>query len=749
LELHSGQLPDCRAYELVTPAYKEGTYISGVLAISQDGSHLIASSLGAFSGTAGDGLGNGTSLLGATYEFSRTTEPAGWGALPVDPSRSRFESNGLFDASADLSTTLWELGRHLVTASGAPPEASNCPAKEGEEELQPRGVTDFYREEPHAEVPFTRVGPATPEPCAANGNKYVYIGGSADLSHILFSTIVGFRWPFDETAGASSTLYEYVGTGNTKPSLVGVADSGELISDCGTRLGSGTPNEANGSFGSMYNAISANGERIFFTAVGGDDQACGAAQPAVDELFVREETPSPEASREVHAIPISCREGLPSPCADANFEGASQNGAKVFFSSTHKLLAGANEDGAEGDSAVGVGLSPNETKGCARTEGAGGCNLYEDELSGSGPTLTQRLVLVSGGSPEPRVQGVARISEDGSHVYFVAKGALTGSNPEGMAPTAGEDNLYAFENDEQTTHEGFPNGRTSFVATLAPGDERADWRRSDERPVQVSQDGGLLVFVSQEDLTHEGVTHGVGQVFQYDAQTHSLVRASIGEEGYANDNRTPASEATITTGPSGYGYASHDSPTQANGVLAAGNGAVFFEDADALTLRALHDGVDTLGQPVPNVYEYRAGHVYLISDGRDESTLHGGPGVNLLGSDLSGENVFFETSDSLIGQDTDTQQDVYDARTNGGIPASLASPNCMGEGCREALGGTPALLIPGTTTQPAESSPPPVALPAKPKAKVKVTKKIKSKHRRAKRASRRTRTRALRRSARG
>ena len=750
LELHSGQLPDCRAYELVTPAYKEGAYVSAVLAISQDGSHLLGSSLGAFAGTAGDGLGSGTSLVGATYEFSRTTEPEGWSALPLDPPRSRFGSNGLFDASADLGITLWELGRRAITAPGASPETLLCPAKEGEEELHLESVTDFYREEPHARTPFTKVGPATPEPCVPNGGEYTYIGGSADLSHILFSTQSGFRWPNDETIGTGSTLYEYVGTNNTSPTLVGENESGSLVSDCGTRLGSSTPNEVKGSSGSMYNAISMTGERIFFTAVGEDDQACGVTEPAVDELFVREEAHSPEASSQVHVTAISCREGLPSPCADANFEGASQDGSKVFFTSTGKLLAGADDDSTVGDSAVGVGLPPNEEKGCVRTaEGSSGCNLYEDALSSLGSVLTQKLVLVSGGNSNPRVQGVARISEDGSHVYFVAKGVLTGPNTEGVAPVSGEDNLYGFERDGQTAEEGFPEGRTSFIATLSPSDEDADWRRADQRPVQVSQDGSLLVFTSVGDPKHEGVLTGIRQVFQYDSQTHALVRVSIGEDGYANDNRNPANNATITAWPSGYIYANNDSPTQTDGVLAPQDGAVFFESADALTPAALHNGMDTLGQPVPNVYEYRAGHVYLISDGHDESTLHGGPGVILLGSDRGGENVFFETSDSLIGPDTDTQQDIYDARADGGIPtlSTLSPLACEAEGCRGLLRPTPALSVPGTAIQSAESSPPPIAASTMAKAKRKIKakaikKKVKRKRKRARGAGHQIRARA-------
>jgi len=46
-------MPDCRAYEQVTPPYKEGAVLLEPGAISADGSQLIAGTLGAFSG-AGD-----------------------------------------------------------------------------------------------------------------------------------------------------------------------------------------------------------------------------------------------------------------------------------------------------------------------------------------------------------------------------------------------------------------------------------------------------------------------------------------------------------------------------------------------------------------------------------------------------------------------------------------------------------------------------------------------------------------------
>ncbi len=624
-ETHSGRLPDCRAYELVTPPYKEGAFVgqpSGMLGLSPDGEHLIGTSLGVFAGSEDGTLGGGSRLRGTAYELSRTS--AGWTTAALGPPESTYRSAGMYDASADLSATLWGLGRLT----------------------QPEGVSDLYVERPRGT--FTEVGPPTPEPDAVNANRYTYLGASADLSHVLFSTVPGFRWPFDGTLGTASTLYEYVGTGNVAPSLIGVsggAGSTELVSQCGTLLGSSVPG---GARGSMYNAVSADGARVFFTAVGRDDLECGGSQPPVDELLAREEvTPGEERT-----VPISeptlayCEESPVLPCADAHFEGASQDGSKVFFTSTQKLLPEASE---------------------------GTANLYEYDFQAP---AGENLALASAGAAPAEVQGVARISEDGSHVYFVARGVLSGRpNVLGDLPLAGGENLYIFERDS-----GASSGHTSFIATLSSEDE-ADWARPDERPVLASEEGRFLVFTSRADLTHEGVVPGVAQVFQYDALTESLVRASIGEPGFGDDGRTPAYGATLATQQADV----FDSPTSAVGTSAPADGAVFFESPTALTPQALNDQIDGLGEPVPNVYEYRAGNVSLISEGLDTSTVDGSPGVRLLGADPSGNNAFLTTVDPLVAQDTDTQQDIYDARAGGGFPAPKPAPSCVGEACQGPL----------------------------------------------------------------
>jgi hypothetical protein len=176
-----------------------------------------------------------------------------------------------------------------------------------------------------------------------------------------------------------------------------------------------------------------------------------------------------------------------------------------------------------------------------------------------------------------------------------------------------------------------------------------------------------------------------------------------------------------------------DSPTAVAGAQAPADGAVFFTSPDALTSHALADQPDSQAEQtnfesgglVPNIYEYDAGQVHLISDGHDTSTVNTEPGSELIGWDATGDDVFFITSDPLIPEDEDTQQDLYDARVEGGVPTPVAPSACGSEACRGALTLAPQLaLLGGTATQAAEAESPPATTPAgAPQVKAKAPKR--------------------------
>jgi hypothetical protein len=126
--------------------------------------------------------------------------------------------------------------------------------------------------------------------------------------------------------------------------------------------------------------------------------------------------------------------------------------------------------------------------------------------------------------------------------------------------------------------------------------------------------------------------------------------------------------------------------------MSANGEMVFFESPIALTPGALNDVTDGVierfGHPefAENIYEYRNGHVFLISDGRDvtgasyaRESSSGAP-MELVGVGESGADVIFSTFDPLVLQDGDTAKDYYDARIEGGFPAP-AHASCEGEAC--------------------------------------------------------------------
>ncbi len=671
-------LPDCRAYEMVSPVFKDGSKLSAAL-ISASGMGLLGSSNGVSIGGSQNGGGN----QGVFYQLSRSGPE--WAALAITPPASLFPTQEFLAASPNLGQTLWLL---------------RTPA-------QSFFTEDLYVREGDGSLGM--VGPLIP-PAAAAGDpagefgqfafrgRVDYADASADLSHVLFKIKAGGPlWPGDTTDTEKDTwsLYEYTDVNQHAPELVGVDAEGRLLSDCETSLGSQGGRD-------IYNAMSTGGATVFFTAVGhsAGTGICptSAEAPEVSELYARldrvESVPISEPSaQECAACETPASEALGR--RPAEFTGASEDGSKVFFLTEQELL-------------------PEAT----------GMNLYEYDFDNPRSNQgTGRIVRVSAGSTEPEMQGVARVSEDGSHVYFVAEGVLTeGPNAGGREPIEGEDNLYVFERD--ATH---PAGHVAFIATLCSGEEKSgsisgvnqcpaagpsegdsrDWSMGlgDARPVQTTPEGRFLVFQSMADLT-PGDKGEEPQIFEYDAATEELVRVSAGRPGYEEEASTHASSI-----PTQFYVESGSPATAATSLAVSGNGStVVFNSAGALTQEA-EDAAEAHSE---SVYEYRSagsigdGNVYLVSDGANAL------GAHAVGLDPSGQDVFFETADPLVPQDTDTQFDIYDARVDGGSPAPVSPLGCEGEACQGSPLAQPSFLVAGSVTESAGGNVPPASLSSSP-----------------------------------
>jgi hypothetical protein len=712
-------LPDGRAYEMVTPVHKNGAQVGnvflGLLAeFAEDGSRFILPTIQCLGGAVSCPAIRGN--VGTPVAFSRAS--GGWVTTPLAPPATQLDHNSdlLYNA---------ESGMALFSAS-----------------TPPLGEDDFYAR--RADGSFVDIGPVYPPsfgdlgpPAYAFEPQDGLTLATADLSHVVFEARSGF-WPFDATAPGSPSLFEYVGSGNAAPVLVGVSGglgSTDLVSACGTTL------DKRGG------ALSVDGRTVYFKAKrcsSGSGVNVGVEVPA-NELYARID--------EARTVLISGRSPLDctgvclsSPASDAVFEGASADGSKAFFMSTQQLTDSASED--ESDSA-----EQGEVRECTNTHGVNGCNLYEyDSASPAGHNLLAVSACEVAGC-EPRVQGAMAISRDGSHVYFVAEGVLTGrANSQGQVAQDGADNLYVFERDAR-----YPASRVSFIATL-PGEEAREWGRGvsiASMEANVTPDGRFLVFYSDGALTADDTrVDGARQVFRYDAQSGGLLRISIGEDGFNDNGNAGVGNALFVRAFLGFGTAG---AWRSDPSMSDDGSFVFFQSPVGLTPSALNDvQIDPNRSTAyaANVYEWHEGHVYLISDGRDTSAaaLQGGShgvsfsSVELLGASASGRDVFFSTADRLVPQDTDTQTDLYDARVCTASDPCIPAPPpeqaaCGGEGCRGAPGVPPVFGAPGSAVfSGAGNLTPPQATPvAKAKKKPRKPRKKPRRHRghRASRAGKR------------
>jgi DNA-binding beta-propeller fold protein YncE len=673
----SSRLPDCRAYELITPMQKNGALVGALLfnqippGIADDGSTVIAPSIQCFA--------ESTSCVaarvseGEPFQFTRTS--AGWQTRSLALSGEAFPVSSMWRFDPNTGKVLY-----------------SAPTPPGEED-------DWYVRAPDGSVSdlgalweggltLHTLRQLEPEPTVV----------SADFSHVLFESQEPF-WSFDLGTGAAQGLYE--STGGTEPRLLAVSggeQSHDLIGGCGASVA------GRGGFG----ALSTDGRTAFFQVAKcahGSGSNTGPV-PAL-ELFARIDAEGP-AARTVaisepgqlgQANPACTSAGCiantsmsnPGRFRSAHFEGAAVDGTRALFTSTQQLTDAAGQD---------TNTQDNAPK-CAVTVGPNGCNLYLYEDPRQQPLTGVHLIDVSAGDSSglgPQVQGAVAISSDAGHVYFVAKGVLSeAANAQGQHAAEGADNLYLYERDAE-----HPQGHTAFVATLSVADID-EWVTgasvSGPSRANVSPDGRYLVFTSHRGLTPDARAEGAAQVYRYDAQTGQLARISFGTRGFNDDGNTagasPSADASLAA--LSRAVLQRVSPARPDPTMSADGTRVFFQSPVALTPGALSEVPSAGGgELAQNIYEWETagvgscgaaetrGCVSLISDGRDtsERSTELQSSVELLGSDASGENVFFATASQLNWADTDSQRDYYDARIEGGFAPPPAQLACQGEACK-------------------------------------------------------------------
>ena len=393
----SGKLPDCRAYELVTPpvttssqfdALREMVYSSQAAA---DGNALTLTIAEPRPGapTAGE-------------EYVATRSAGGWMAEDIMPLEAY---DGVACARFQHVYAYSEqIAKDVLLAGGASRASASGNNKEDAESCNPEG-TQVVSGEPvgyenllvreNATGTYRLVNVAPPGVTPADAH---FQASSADLSHVIFTETSPLA------AGATygvENLYEW-DEGAVR--LVSVLPNGTAVPGALA---------ANASSSEHEGLVSSDGSHVLFSYAGAlYDRIDGQRTVQVDET-----------------------QGGPDPSGAGSFKAASADGSKVFFLDESKLTAGSTAAAGEPD-----------LYECALPEGASRCELAD-------------LTVAAGGEHADVLRVTPLGRHDSSDVYFVAKGVLASNtreftNSQGQTVVegaeAGKENLYLW-NGETTT----------------------------------------------------------------------------------------------------------------------------------------------------------------------------------------------------------------------------------------------------------------------------------------------------------
>jgi hypothetical protein len=703
-ENNSTALPDCRAYEQVSPADKGGSEVfptpPGMLAPS--GERAAFASPGAFAGV------EASFSPFTTYGAVRTeTGWRSWPTVGVPGPDARPQSTRELDA--ELDTSLFQV----------------FPGKDAG---SPSALTELTSETFYLANPDRSLLAATPslnwaEPSNDLGVVEV-VAQSTGLSRLFLLTekpLLPALDPRPEGAGHNpDRIYEVSGAGGPAPALRLAA---EVSLGLPPSIGSGCEIDPESSLGTSTNTSAADGSTLFYLAPLelSPGAECQGTHPNKLALFACDLAAGPcvEGQPGYHApvqlsaeSPTECT--APHPCAGAapsaaSFYAAMPSGAGAWFTTAQPLID-ADADSAE--------------------------DLYLARFEGGQLTRLQRATGGDATDPNPTapagLQGVVKVSADGNRAYFVATGVLTeDENALHQSAAQGADNLYLYDASSK---------ETKFLARLCSGPEESGsladpacpsdldggvgtengandawlWHfgPGGGRRANLSPDGRFLVFDSNGRLA-PGDTDNAPDVYRYDAQSGELARVSFGHRGNdanGNDSLFPAELAEEIAGRG------HESPANTEDEfrsISADGSRVVFTTAAPLVSRDTNEGAHPScgqGSIGCDVYQWEedghgsceeaAGCVSLLSSGLGTTSVLGG----VLSS--SGRDVAFTTASGLVPGDVDGLPDLYDARAGGGFAPQPPPQICGGaETCHGPA--TESTLHPNCTTCEFEAPPPP------------------------------------------
>jgi hypothetical protein len=685
----SASLPDCRAYEIVSPARNEEGNVytpRGAAASLGDARVGFPPFEAAPNGSAvtygADPLSAGSGGDGNSYLATRNPS-GGWTALDLEP--PGYKEGRYQGFSEDLSTGILnscEGPEEPLLAPEAPSGGYNILYAHSNGDGGSSGYRALITAKPPKQLPCKNLAASFGSSAEGGGQEraVLYAGATSDLSHILFEANDALTANATPTNAEENNLYDQVG--------------GEL------RLVNVLPGESHGepdaTFGSPWqefldppdfsHVISNDGSHIFWT-----DLKTG-------DLYVRENG--------TKTTQLDASQGGSGSGGGGWFWTASSDGEKAFFTDCSRLTPNSTAVSSGGCGAPNISGGPR------------GNDLYEwDEGRLTDLTVDHNAGDILGAD----VGGVLGASENGEYVYFVASGALAPGALSGdcasNAPTGSLCNLYLSHNDI-----------TTFIAALSPNDDQndvgtlggsagsfGDWQPNlGHRSAEVTSDGHALAFMSDQSLTgYDNVVNGeaMNEVYVYDAEAEPhLSCVSCDPSG--------APPSVFFGSGGGGGHNTSFLPVSENNTnlprwISDEGDRVFFDSVEPLVSQ------DT--NRLRDVYEWERdgagscqtveGCVYLLSGGTSTDSS------SFVDASADGKDVFFVTRAQLVSQDRNEEYDLYDARIGGVQPLSPSA--CSGTGCQGVPSAQPLFATPPSVTFNGVGNfePPPPTPAAKPKAK--------------------------------
>lgn len=646
-ETRSNTLPDCRAYELVTPGFAQGAIIfplNGPTASAATSPSKIAYSaaFGAFPAEAGDPQ----NLMADLYVSTRTD--SGWYqkfiGLPVTetplmggPPRAQQENylEGQYIGPSTLQRGVqsdptmsriadYNMGSPFFTQE-RPNLVSNAPyvwntSTGGFLERWPTNLAQTKAQIPNAEH-FAGI----PEV-------------SGDFGHYIFQSNVKFAPEGNAVAReieCCNFIPEYETTKKAPPASIYDND----VQTGTVKLASVKHNGA-GFEGFVYN-ISQDGSRIVMAEERSSPPGRNW-QPNVNSL---KDVKGPFYIRANGAETYEIGAGH-----ELTYYGSSADGKTAYFSSAAQLSTEDHDHStdlyawheSEPNSLQLISLGnygeAGNTDECDHiTWNGGGCNIevidfiqYSAPISGQGG---------NGHTDSP-------IASQSGDVYFISPEALLAGKGE-----PGAANLYLYR-----------KGTLRFVTALEPKpscttvDFNGTWCATGPvARMQVTPDGSHMAFITTSRI---GAYNNAGhtEMYTYLPETGKITCASCRPDGQPPTGEVLGSQ---------------------NGLFQTNDGRVFFSTTDALVPRDTNASEDE--------YEYTEGRPQLISSGIGISfkgNKFGGfsgtqtaPGI--VNVSANGTDVYFAATETLVTQDHNGSAiKIYDARTGGGFPAETTPEKC-------------------------------------------------------------------------